>query len=314
MTEKTINREYEPIVWDIFREVMGNNFQDVLPNPSHPDSIVYTGVGKTSSFVFKMMDPKGKDADRISAEAWALTQAKKAGCPTPEVALLDASLAKLPSTYMVMHQAQGSDLRTPQLDDDAMRPYLLQIGQYLRQLHEVKVEGFGFLVSDEAGKIRGYKDNWKDAALDAVEDGLRVLSDNSLITSDQLQLANKVVETQSHLLETDYNALLHGDLGMIHVFADLETEKVTSFIDFGECKSGDPVWDFVDIRRKYVRTIIEGYEPNAAMRETWDDRFALLGLLRQMIWAKRWYNVWPESVGNVLKYDIEFAGNQFGLS
>lgn len=312
MTEKTINRAYEAVVDALFAKLMGSDFVELRPNPSHPDSIVYTGIGRKHSYVFKMMDPDGRDRDCIAAEAWALTQARAAGVPAPEVVTVDSSHSTLPSTYMVMAQVGGTDLRTPQLDNAAMRPYLLKIGRMLRQLHSVKVDGYGRLESDAAGKVRGFADSWCDAALVALDDGLRVLRDNDLITSSHATQAEHIVHTQQHLLDTNYNSLLHGDLGMIHVFADLKTQKLTGLIDFGECKSGDPVWDFVDVRSRYKKTIIEGYEPSAEMQVTLHDRHALLGMLRDMIWAVRWHDVWPDSVGSVMRDRIESAAQQFG--
>jgi hypothetical protein len=50
-------------------------------------------------------------------------------------------------------------------------------------------------------------------------------------------------------------------------------------IDFGERAAGDPVWDFVDYGPG-VPELLEGYEPDAAMRARFDDTFALYRLLR----------------------------------
>ena len=313
MSEKTINRAYEAQVKQILFEWMGQDFVELVPNRSHPDSIVYTGIGRKESFVFKMMDPDGKDADRIAAEAWALTKARSVGVPAPSVVKMDASKSVLPTTYMVMEQVQGGDLRTPQLYDEEMRPYLLKIGRMLRRLHTATVEGHGFLQSDGDSVVRGEADSWKSAALGAFADGLRVLQDNNLITPERVVLAEKIITQHDHLLTPNYNSLLHGDVGMIHVFADLQTEALTGLIDFGECKSGDPVWDIVDIRGRYVPTIIEGYEPDAEMQETFQDRFAIYGILRNMIWALRWYDVWPDSVAGTFRYFIDNAANHFKL-
>lgn len=313
MSEKTINRAYEAQVQAVFVDLLGADFIKLVPNPSHPDSIVYTGVGGSTTLVFKMMDPHGRDKDRIAAEAWSLTKARSVGVPTPAVVRVDGSKSLLPSTYMVMEQVRGTDLRTPQLSDDEMRPYLLKIGRMLKQLHTAKVDGYGFLDQDEAGQVRGVSASWHAAALDAFEDGLRTLRDGELISAEQSQLAQKIVRESEPLLAENYNSLLHGDVGPIHVFADLEMEDLTGLIDFGECKSGDPVWDLVDLRGRYVPTVIEGYAPDAAMRSTLQDRFALYGILRNMIWALRWHNVWPNAVANAIGHHIAYAADHFKL-
>ena len=313
MAEKTINRAFDVQVEKLFTDLMGRDFVKMIPNPSHPDSIVYTGVGKSESFVFKMIDPDGRDADRIAAEAWALTKARSVGVPTPTVVQVDASKSSLPSTYMVMEQARGTDLRTPQLNDDEMRPYLLKIGRMFKQLHTAKVGGYGFLQTDLDGNTRGMADSWHTAALDAFASGLQMVTEKSFITSEQAMLAEKIVTAHEQILTTNYNSLLHGDAGMIHVFADLQAGELTSLIDFGECKSGDPVWDFVDFQERYVPTIIEGYDPDAEMQETLGDRFALYSILRDMIWALRWHDVWPDSVAGAMRYRINYAARHFKL-
>ncbi|MEM7802900.1 MAG: hypothetical protein AAF633_27160 [Chloroflexota bacterium] len=93
MTKKSINRSYETKVKEIFSDLMGRDFVKLVSNPSYPDSIVYTGVGHNESLVFKMMDPKGIDKDRIAAEGWALTKARSVGVPTPQVIQIDDRFA-----------------------------------------------------------------------------------------------------------------------------------------------------------------------------------------------------------------------------
>ena len=313
MAEKTVNRAYEGGVRRVLERLMDERLTRLRPIPSFPDSIVYEGASADTALVLKLIDPDGQDESRIAAEAWALRRAARAGVPVPAVVDVDASATELPATFMVMAKARGVDLRGAALSDEQMRPLLLEIGRNLRKLHSVEVDGFGFLRVDSAGNCRGEHANWKGAALAAVEPGLAKLAANPHFTQANIPLAERIISENAHILESvERGSLLHGDLGMIHLFADLKRRKITSFIDFGECKSGDPVWDFVDVRWRHVNTILEGYAPVERMRAEFDDRFYLCAILRNLIWTVRWNDVIPRDSAERMAFMIGEAAQHFG--
>jgi aminoglycoside phosphotransferase (APT) family kinase protein len=192
-----------------------------------------------------------------------------------------------------MEKARGHSLAALRLSQPDQETLLHQVGQALRQLHTVQVDGFGWLDEThyrQTGRVRGHAPTWRAALLHTAPDSLDYLQHVGALTGQQVDRARPLIKKQSALLDDSSGGrLLHGDLGPIHIWVDEPQKCLTSIVDFGERSAGDPVWDFVDYDWKAVPAILEGYEPNAAMRELFDRKFYLFALLRAIPWACRWH-------------------------
>ena len=310
---KHTNHKYAALIRARLAEEVGQDVH-IRPIPSFTDSIVYEGVGQEQSVIFKMIDPNGIDRQNIPAEVWANQQALAAGVPASRVLVLDESCEQLPAAYMILEKARGVDLRSAELSDEQIKPYLLEIGRIMRLLHSVPVGGFGFLTAQPDSSVRGEFDSWEVAAMAAVDEGLAKLAGNEWFSAELIPITQQIIEQNRHLLRTvEQGRLLHGDLGMVHFFADLDQQAITAVIDFGECKSGDPVWDFVDFSHwRRINTILSGYGI-APDDKDFNDRFYLYAILRNLIWTVRWNDIFPRGAAEKMEFVIGEAAKHFGL-
>ncbi|MEM8860314.1 MAG: phosphotransferase, partial [Chloroflexota bacterium] len=199
----------------------------------------------------------------------------------------------------------------PELRD----PFLLKIGEAVKIMHTLPVVGYGQLIVASDGSVRGKYDDWETAALAAVEPGLAKLESNAYFNNDLLSLARTIVADHKSILSTlDEGKLLHGDFGLVHFYGDLETGELTGMIDFGECKSGDPVWDFVDFSWKYMQTIVNGYGIGNTDEGfgPFKDKFYYYCLLRDLVWTVRFNEKWTKDAAERMEYVITAVAKHFG--
>ncbi len=314
-TQKFTNRQFEAEIKVVFEDFFGRPLTSLQTHVSHTDSIVYEGTANDKSAIFKMIDPAGVDVDIVVQEAWSYEQCRAKGLPAPEVYKVDQSCSKLPAPYILVEKVRGIDLRTADLEPELRAPFLIQIGEAIKTMHTISVEGYGQLVVAPNGSVRGKYDDWKTAALAAVEPGLTKLESNPHFNNDLLELARTVVANHQSILSTlDEGKLLHGDLGLVHFYGDPDTDELTGIIDFGECKSGDPVWDFVDFRWSYVRTILKGYgiiDTDEAFGP-FEDKFYYYALLRDLVWTVRFNEKWPKDGAERMAFVIKAVAKHFG--
>lgn len=314
-TQKFTNRQYEAEIESVFEAFFGRPLTALKTHVSHTDSIVYEGTAGDKTAIFKMIDPAGVDVDIVVQEAWAYERASEKGLPTPQVFIVDDSCSKLPAPFILVEKARGIDLRTADMKPEVRDPFLIKIGQAVKVMHTIPVEGYGRLIVDPNGQVRGQYDDWKTAALSAVEPGLAKLAGNPDFNNDLLDLARTVVADHEQILDTlEAGKLLHGDLGLVHFYGDLEAGDLTGIIDFGECKSGDPVWDFVDFRWSYVRTILKGYgilDTDEACQD-FERKFYYYALLRDLVWTVRFNEKWPKDAAERMEFVIDAVAKHFG--
>ena len=313
-TPKFTNQQYEAEIRETFEDHFGRSLTALKTHVSHTDSIVYEGTAEEKSAIFKMIDPAGVDVDIVVQEAWSYEQCRAKGLPAPEVFKVDQSCSKLPAPFILVEKVKGIDLRTAGLEPEKRDPFLIKIGEAVKVMHTIPVEGYGQLVVAPDGSVRGKYDDWETAALAAVEPGLAKLEGNPHFNNDLLELARTIVSDHKNILATlEEGKLLHGDLGLVHFYGDLKTDELTGMIDFGECKSGDPVWDFVDFRWKYVRTILKGYgllDTDPAFK-AFEDKFYYYCLLRDLVWTVRFNEKWTKDAAERMEFVIKAVAKHF---
>jgi hypothetical protein len=292
--EKTCNTSYEASVVDVLQRHLKCAPAKLIPIPTYPDTIVYEAQYPENPVIFKAIDPDGCDPDGIALEAWVCEKVCALGVPGPRVLAVDTSNSLFPSSYFVMEKASGFALNSLELTTEEQKHYVRLLGGYLRQIHAVKLDGFGWL--DEAhyvqtGEVRGQEATWRTSVLKKVPVSLEYLERKGAIDRRMIETIHGLMITHDQVLDRCTEAsLLHGDLGDIHVWVDPEREIITSLVDFGERMAGDPVWDIIEWEWKEIDALLEGYEPDAEMKESFEVKFYLFAVLRAIPWAQRWYS------------------------
>lgn len=315
--EKTCNTNYEASVVNVLRHHLKRAPSELVPIPTYPDSIVYEARYPDTPVIFKAVDPDGCDPDGIALEAWVYEKVHALGLPGLRVLAVDTDGGLFPGSYFVMEKAKGCALSSLELTVEERRRYVRLLGRYLKKLHAVKLGGFGWL--DEVhyrrtGEVKGQEAAWRAAVMNKVPASLEYLERVGAIDRRMIQAIHDLIAAHGEVLDRCVEAsLLHGDLGDIHVWVDPEQGKITSLVDFGERMAGDPVWDIIEWEWKERDALLEGYEPDAEMKERFEAKFYLYAVLRAIPWAQRWYSRGAVQTIDWLKLTVQRAQDRLGV-
>jgi aminoglycoside phosphotransferase (APT) family kinase protein len=287
---KTCNRSYERLVAAIVSREVGA--ATLIPLPTYPDTIVYEAVSGDRRFIFKAIDPDGQDRDGIALEAWACETARSRGVPAPRIVSSDMSADRFPSSFFLMEKATGASLEELSLTDRERERVLMEFGSYLRALHEIEVPRFGWLDEDAfrtSETVGGWAHTWRTALLDEVPDSLHYLCGPDRLSGAEGERIRAVIEEGAPFLDGFSDGrLLHGDIGLLHVWADPTALRVTALLDFGERASGDPASDLGDLEGRNLDAVLSGYGVDDVARFT--ERIRFYALARAIPWARKWHS------------------------
>jgi aminoglycoside phosphotransferase (APT) family kinase protein len=237
------------------------------------------------------------------------------GVPAPQVLAVDTSRGALPSSYFIMEKAAGQPLAT--LGMAERRPFLRQAGSYLRQIHSIQLDGFGWLDEQHyrrSGLARGSEPTWRDVILKNIAESLAYFRHTGALEPQFIDTIERIVELAEPLLATiTTGRLMHGDLGELHVWVDPRCGTITSFVDFGERSAGDPIWDLLQFDWAGVPLLVEGYEFDPSTREHFWPTFHLYGVLQAVPWARKWHARGGVHTVDWLKTTIREATPVLGL-
>jgi aminoglycoside phosphotransferase (APT) family kinase protein len=288
---KTCNTAHEHLVSDILSRELGSNVT-LVPVPTYPDTIVYEANAESGRFVFKAIDPDGQDRDGIALEAWTCEKARDVGVPAPRVVTVETNRTRFPSSFFIMERATGEPMEGLTLSEDQETRLLNELGSHLSALHRIKIPGFGWL--DEgafasSGTVRGSADTWRLALLDEVPRSLEYLSEAGRLTQAEVDEVQRAIEAGAEIIEGCRDGrLLHGDIGLLHVWVDPDELRVTSVLDWGERSSGDPASDFGDLEGRQLHSVLTGYGADEA--DGLAQRIRFYALVRAIPWARRWHS------------------------
>ncbi|MBW3588095.1 MAG: aminoglycoside phosphotransferase family protein [Actinobacteria bacterium] len=291
---KTCNTAYEDVVREIARQEIAGD-ASLTPIPTYPDSIVYEVAVDGLTWIFKAMEPNGRDRDGIALEAWSCDRAREAGVPAPRIHLLDTSCSRFPTSFLMMEKASGESLERLALSERDLGSALRELGSLMRALHEIEMPGYGWL--DETnyrseGVARGSSHTWDDALFGTVPESIEYLARTAALSANEIEQIVTLIQRATPLVEPHpASRLLHGDLGLVHVWLDPETMSISSLIDFGERMSGDPVYDFCDLDLEpHLLTYVVGeYFGETPPPEDFHDRVWLYAFARSIPWAMKWH-------------------------
>ena len=312
---KTCNPTYVEQIPDVVWRATGARPVRLIPIPTVPDTIVYEAQLPAGAVIFKAIDPDGRDPDGIGLEAWMCEQVRVLGVPAPQVLTVDTSHSLLPASYFIMEKARGQPLNSL---PPAQQPALLrQVGAYLRQIHSMRVEQFGWLDEQHYRQYRtvqGSDPTWRAAILKHIPASLAYFEATNAVEPSAMRAIERVLELAEPMLQrvTD-GRLLHGDLGGLHVWVDPERSAVTSFVDFGERSVGDPIWDIMRFEWEGVRSLIDGYELDSSEQVRFWPTFYLYAVLQAIPWARKWHARGGVHTIEWLKTTIREAPPMLGL-
>jgi aminoglycoside phosphotransferase (APT) family kinase protein len=155
---------------------------------------------------------------RFTGERWALDAARALGVPTPRVLLIDQvdhiGSARTPVTVCVEDKLPGVSLRT--LLDAGHRPVgaIAELGELLARIHQVRVDGFGYLRAEG----RGWDIPFSAVMLDLLDrrTDLHRAATHWAEPVESVEQGLAVLDAHRSHFAFDDPRLVHGDLGADH--------------------------------------------------------------------------------------------------
>jgi aminoglycoside phosphotransferase (APT) family kinase protein len=177
---------------------------------------------------------KVADAAHLKPELAVLQLLSGRGVPVPVIEAADPDGGRTGFSCVVIRDVGG----VPLSHDCAE---FAGIGPLLRQVHDVTLGGFGFLIATAGGLI-GQDGTWHDAMRQRIQ-GLELVGEAGLAEPALLARAVAAVDDRIGRLDTpEPGRLIHGDFHPRHVYA--ADGRVTGIIDWGDASCGDPLYDF----------------------------------------------------------------------
>ncbi len=202
-----------------------------------------------ASQVYKVM-LEGKEAfikinenpEVFPVEVLGYSILKELGVPAPSVIDQLDHPGTIGYSTIILSGAEGTQLARVHLDQEQEESVYMQMGEILKRIHEVKLEGFGRLVVEE-GRLRGKFGSWAEllASLQKrYEDDLEIIKERGFLTEKELEILDEA-RKEIALVDIKQGSLIHTDLHHGHVF--VTGDKVTGVIDLGVLAVGDPRYD-----------------------------------------------------------------------
>ena len=240
------------------------------------------------SLFFRADDGKIED-DYMVAEEFAMEQARAQGVPVPRVFVTDVTRELLPVRYQFIEWLDDPPLRRYDQEGTLDRAGVgRQLGRYAAQWHRVKLEGFGFLNTEELGR------SGRAVGLDAtnaayfhkrLEGHLRYLRDAEFLPPGTVCEIETLIARHDRLLALPRGSMLHKDIAFWNVLG--AADRITAVIDWDDVVVGDPVDDISIVRCFYnddvMQPFLAGYCEVAPLPEAFEAKLALY-LLRNMLW------------------------------
>lgn len=218
----------------------------------------------------------------LGVDAWAMRRLRDQGLPWLEVACVDVTRRAFPFEFEILAEAPGVELATF-YDDARLGPLLGRLGAFLARVHDVRVDGFGWIDLDpraadparEPG--RGLFASWRDFVLTNLDAHLATCTRIGAITPPQRRRIESVFAERDGLLGGVEPSLLHGDLSGRNVFTD--GERITAVIDWEDGLAGDPAFDLAFWAtfhpEEHHPALLSGYRPVRPLPADFPARFWL---------------------------------------
>ncbi len=274
------------IVEGIIEKATGDKSEEVERVIAGEVNEVYDVTTQGGNYIIRISRGQGT---RFLVEKWALDKSREAGVPAPNMFFVDEledsgqSLkicveGKLPGTPW------NEIKKTKDPTDEEKREIVLQAGELLAKIHSVVPQKFGDLSEGGIGRY----DTWEEYMTtpphhDEVEQ-LYKYAEQVDLTKQDVDRVIEILRQHTDIYRQITPHLIHGDYGPKHWL--VQNGRITGVIDFENCKSGDPMYDFGWKSFFGSEIMIEGYERVTSLPDNFELR-KMLCTLRvgfDMVW------------------------------
>lgn len=240
------------------------------------------------NYFFRADDGSSGD-DYMLAESALMRLASAEGIPVPEVYNTYVELKRYPVRFQIMDLIMGKSLSVYHKNNELQVDKIAyELGMYLRRLHTIRMDGFGFVDTDllkKDGTVRWLERKYPDYFNKRLDDHLDYLSKNNLLTPETIDEIRQLFRKYSSLLNLDAGVLVHRDLALWNVLGT--PDRITAIIDWDDAVGGDPADDLGILQcfyeEDFMSHVFSGYFGNEKMSQDFKIRI-WLHTLRNMLW------------------------------
>jgi aminoglycoside phosphotransferase (APT) family kinase protein len=240
------------------------------------------------SYFFRADDGRMED-DYMVAEGLAMELARGEGVPVPRVFVTDVTKEFLPVRYQLIEWLEEPPLRRYDQEGTLDRAAVgRQLGRHVAQWHRVRLDGFGFLNTEElrrSGRAVGLDGSNRAYFRKRLDHHLRYLRDAEFLSAGTISEIESLIARHDALLELPRGSMLHKDIAFWNLLG--APDRITAVIDWDDVVIGDPVDDIAILKCFYneevLRPFLAGYREVAPLPDAFEAKLSLY-LLRNMLW------------------------------
>ncbi|SHE14074.1 Aminoglycoside 3'-phosphotransferase [Chlamydia abortus] len=178
----------------------------------------------------------------LGVEVHVHSLVRRMGVQVPEVIHFEHHNEVLGMSVMLVKEIPGSSVEDC-ISNGEYEDILYQAGQQIAVIHQVKVDGFGWIIRDQeqyGNSLRGEKKTLQDYICPYLEEDLFLLSQKVFSKVETSQITD-IINSGMELMSGHEAHLVHGDFDDSHIFQ--QAGKYTGIIDFGEIQGSSPLYD-----------------------------------------------------------------------
>jgi aminoglycoside phosphotransferase (APT) family kinase protein len=286
--EKYSGSDIEDVVKRACTEHLGKPPKEISAAGCDGNHFAYIVTYPDRKYFFRA-DGGSSGDDYMLAESRLMKLVSETGVPVPNVYHTDVEMKRYPVMFQIMDLIEGKSLsvyhRNNELQVDKVA---YELGIYMRRLHSVKMDGFGFVDTDllkKTGTVKCLDEKYPEYFYKRLDDHLEYLSRNDLLSLGTIDEIRQLFRKYSSLLNLDTGVLVHRDLALWNVLGT--PDRITAIIDWDDAVGGDPADDLGILQCFYeddfMAHVFSGYFGDEKMSQDFQIRI-WLHTLRNMLW------------------------------
>lgn len=243
-----------------------NNIISVERTQKGQSTYVFRIMTRTETFYIRFLP---EDAS-FAAEALAHTILLKKGVLVPCVIAWEHRNEESGLSIMITEEIPGVPAQDEWPSRNA-REILNEAGRQIALVHEVPVDGFGWIDRNSYHALKGVNTTFRDFFDEGLTDSLETL-DRFDFSDKEITRISELVETACRILDTENADLVHGDFDTSQILH--RNGKYTGMIDFGEIRGCNPLVDLATCllfdgqkRPLAYEYILEGYRETVRLSD-----------------------------------------------
>jgi aminoglycoside phosphotransferase (APT) family kinase protein len=278
----------EDLVRPACRDALGDAPGEVVPLRTDGNHFAFRVAYPDRECLFRADDGTGDD-DYLLAESRLMALAAGQGVPVPAVYHTDVTRARCPLRFQITAWCPDPCLhahhKAGRLD---IRAVSRQLGQSLRRLHAVRLDGFGFINTARlaaSGDVRRLDARYADYFGKRLADHVGYLRGHGLLEAEACDEVLGLFRRHAPRLDLAQGVLVHRDAALWNILGT--PDRITAIVDWDDAVSGDPADDLGILRCLYddafMEGVLQGYWGTAPVPPDFDCR-VWMHTLRNMLW------------------------------